>query len=73
VPLPPLPLNLCTHTDYAGGDGRPGLFGWVGGGPPHDAAAAAAAEGLGEGAADGSSVSRLVDLTAYDDGHKWRK
>jgi hypothetical protein len=27
----------------------------------------------GEGAADGSQVTRLVDLTSYDDGYKWRK
>eukprot|EP00775_Hariotina_reticulata_P009524 gene9524-9688_t len=27
----------------------------------------------GEGAADGSQVTRLVDVTSYDDGYKWRK
>jgi hypothetical protein len=27
----------------------------------------------GEGAADGSQVTRLVDLNTYDDCHKWRK
>jgi hypothetical protein len=29
--------------------------------------------GPGQGAADGSPVTRLVDLTTYDDGYKWRK